>query len=102
MYKLNLNSVFVLVSKQRFVQWVLSCVWCFMTVIQQSTSSNRIFLGIAYSSRITLSLFTDLSLSTVPVNILSLYQLVLCLLRVNEDRRTSSKRAIGGGDPEAK
>ena len=60
------------------------------------------FLGIAYSSRITLSLFTDLSLSTVPVNILSLYQLVLCSLDAIKDRRTRANWAIGGGNPVAK
>ena len=51
---------------------------------------------------LTKPLFTDLSLSRVPVIILSFYQLVLCLLRAIEDRRTSSKWAKGGGNPETK
>ena len=47
-------------------------------------------LGIAYTtfSCITEFLFTDLSLSRVPVNILSFYQLVLSLLRAIEVGRT--------------
>ena len=61
---------------------------CGMTVTRQSTSS--------------IPLLTDLSISRVPLIILYLNQLVMCLLRAFEDRRTSSKWPIGGGYPEAK
>ena len=72
----------------------ISCILCNVSSTRQSTSSTRSFsLELLTLADIT-SLFTDLSLSRVPENILFLYQMVLCLLRAIDERRTIAKWAI--------